>query len=105
LKQETLTNSRISPCFVIFLTYPSWIQNYYAIPFHQSLKEHTMKVNVGGIDRILRIVAGLALIGVALAGISAWGWIGLVFLATGIFKFCPFYPLLGMNTCPMEEKK
>lgn len=64
-----------------------------------------MKVNVGGIDRILRIVAGLALIGVALAGISAWGWIGHVFLATGIFRFCPFYPLLGMNTCPMEEKK
>jgi hypothetical protein len=73
--------------------------------FKQSLKEHTMKFNVGGIDRILRIVVGLALIGVALAGISAWGWIGLVFLATGIFKFCPFYPLLGMNTCPMEGKK
>jgi hypothetical protein len=105
LEQETLINSRSRTRFVIFLTYPSDVPNYDALPFHQSLKEHTMKVNVGGIDRILRIVAGLALIGVALAGISAWGWIGLVFLATGIFRFCPFYPLLGMNTCPMEEKK
>ncbi len=65
-----------------------------------------MKINVGGIDRILRIVAGLALIGLTLAGvIGVWGWIGVVPLLTGIFKFCPFYPLLGMNTCPMEEKK
>jgi hypothetical protein len=65
-----------------------------------------MKINVGGIDRILRIVAGLALIGLTLAGvIGVWGWIGVVPLLTGIFKFCPFYPLLGMNTCPMEGKK
>lgn len=63
-----------------------------------------MKTNVGGIDRILRIVAGLALIGVALAGISPFGWIGVIFLATGAFQFCPFYPLLGMNTCPMDKK-
>jgi hypothetical protein len=65
-----------------------------------------MKANVGGIDRILRIVAGLALIGLTLADvIGVWGWIGIVPLVTGLFKFCPFYPLLGMNTCPMEEKK
>lgn len=65
-----------------------------------------MKANVGGIDRILRIVAGLALIGLTLADvIGVWGWIGIVPLVTGLFKFCPFYPLLGMNTCPMQEKK
>jgi len=64
-----------------------------------------MKSNVGGIDRILRIVVGLALIGLTLAGqIGVWGWIGVVPLLTGLFSFCPFYPLLGMNTCPMRKK-
>jgi hypothetical protein len=64
-----------------------------------------MKLNVGGIDRILRIVVGLALIGATLAGmLPVWGWIGVVPLLTGIFKFCPAYMLLGMNTCPMEKK-
>lgn len=64
-----------------------------------------MKINVGGIDRILRIVVGLALIGLTLAGmIGVWGWIGVVPLLTGVFKFCPAYTLLGMNTCPMEKK-
>ncbi len=63
-----------------------------------------MKLNVGGIDRALRIVAGLALIGATLAGmIGTWGWIGVVPLVTGAFKFCPAYTLLGMNTCPMNQ--
>lgn len=61
-----------------------------------------MKANVGGVDRILRIVTGLVLIGLAVAGIGApWTWIGIVPLATGAFRFCPFYPLLGINSCPM----
>jgi len=63
-----------------------------------------MKLNVGGIDRILRIVVGLALIGATLAGmIGVWGWIGIVPVLTGIFKFCPLYSVLGMNTCPMDK--
>ncbi|BBE50502.1 hypothetical protein OYT1_ch0940 [Ferriphaselus amnicola] len=63
-----------------------------------------MSSNVGGIDRILRIVAGVALIALTLAGtIGAWGWIGVVPLVTGLFKFCPLYPILGMNTCPMKK--
>lgn len=63
-----------------------------------------MKLNVGGIDRILRIVLGLVLIGLTLAGsIGAWGWIGLVPLATGAIGFCPLYPLIGMNTCPAKK--
>jgi hypothetical protein len=62
-----------------------------------------MKANVGGIDRILRIVVGLALIVWALMGGPVWAWIGVVPLATGVLKFCPFYPLLGMNTCPMDK--
>lgn len=63
-----------------------------------------MKANVGGIDRIMRIVAGLLLIGLAVAGIGApWTWIGVVPLVTGVFSFCPFYPLLGINSCPMKK--
>ncbi len=63
-----------------------------------------MKANVGGIDKILRIVAGLALIAWALMGGPVWAWIGIVPLATGALGFCPFYPLLGMNTCPIKDK-
>ena len=63
-----------------------------------------MKSNVGGIDKILRIVAGVGLIGATVAGmLPAWGYIGIVPLATGMMGWCPLYPLLGMNTCPMKK--
>ncbi len=59
-----------------------------------------MKNNVGGIDRLLRIVAGLALIAwVLFASGPMWAWIGIVPLMTGLFTFCPAYKLLGINTC------
>ena len=64
-----------------------------------------MKFNVGGVDRIVRIVAGLILIGLTLAGqIGVWGWIGVIPLLTGVFKFCPAYTLFSMNTCGSSEK-
>lgn len=64
-----------------------------------------MKMNVGNIDRILRIVIGLALIALAATStVGVWGYIGIVPLLTGIFKFCPAYSLLGVNTCPMDKK-
>ncbi len=63
-----------------------------------------MKVNVGGIDRILRIAAGALLIVLAaLSVIGPWGYIGIVPLLTGLFRVCPAYSLLGMNTCPMKQ--
>jgi hypothetical protein len=59
-----------------------------------------MKLNVGGIDRILRIVVGLALVAWALfANGPVWAWIGIVPLATGAIGFCPLYPMIGMSTC------
>jgi len=62
-----------------------------------------MKSNVGGIDRILRIVVGLALIALTLTGsIGVWGWIGVVPLATAAMGFCPLYRVLGLSTCPMK---
>jgi len=59
-----------------------------------------MMSNVGTIDRVIRILLGLALIGATLMGIiGPWGWLGVVPLATGIFRFCPAYRLLGINSC------
>ncbi|WP_409522889.1 YgaP family membrane protein [Nitrincola sp. MINF-07-Sa-05] len=64
-----------------------------------------MKTNVGTVDRVLRIVAGLVLILLAVTGtIGIWGWIGILPLATGVFRFCPAYPLLGINTCSINRK-
>jgi hypothetical protein len=64
-----------------------------------------MTCNVGGIDRILRIIVGLALISLVFVGDRIigqnviWGWIGVIPLVTGIFKFCPAYSLIGVKTC------
>lgn len=63
-----------------------------------------MKTNVGGIDRILRIVVGIALIAWALMGGPVWAWVGIVPLATGLIGFCPLYPLLGVNTCSTNKQ-
>jgi uncharacterized membrane protein YfcA len=64
-----------------------------------------MEANVGTIDRAARIVIGLALIAGALSGvIGLWGWIGVVPLATGVFRFCPAYRLIGLNTCSNPKK-
>lgn len=57
-----------------------------------------MKTNVGGIDRILRIVVGLALIVWTFFGGPVWAWIGVVPLVTALVGFCPVYPLVGMST-------
>ena len=62
-----------------------------------------MKANVGGIDKILRIVVGLALIAWAILGGPVWAWIGVVPLATGFMGWCPAYTLLGIKTCPMKK--
>jgi hypothetical protein len=63
-----------------------------------------MQTNVGGIDRILRAVIGLALIALTLAGtIGVWGWIGVVPLLTAALGFCPLYTMLGFSSCPMKK--
>jgi hypothetical protein len=60
-----------------------------------------MLKNVGTVDRVIRVLAGLALIAGTLLGyIGSWGWVGVIPLATGMFSFCPVYQLLGLNTCP-----
>ena len=63
-----------------------------------------MTKNEGNLDRALRVVAGLALIGLAASGqIGLWGYIGVVPLLTGATGFCPVYTLLGINTCPARR--
>jgi len=57
--------------------------------------------NVGGIDKILRIIAGAVLIAsvFVVPVMNPWGWVGLVPLLTGLFNFCPLYTLLGISSC------
>lgn len=63
-----------------------------------------MTPNVGSIDRVLRVVVGVVLIGLTLMGtIGAWGWIGLVPIATAALGLCPLYSVLGFSTCPMKK--
>ncbi|MEE4294402.1 MAG: DUF2892 domain-containing protein, partial [Xanthomonadales bacterium] len=63
-----------------------------------------MKKNVGNIERAIRIIVGLILISLVFIGPqSAWGWIGVIPLATGLIGWCPPYSLLGINTCKTKE--
>lgn len=67
-----------------------------------------MKANVGGIDRAVRILAGIALLALlfVLEGEARWwGLVGLVPLATGLFRFCPAYLPFGWNTCAKDAVK
>ncbi len=59
-----------------------------------------MTTNIGTVDRMLRLVLGIVLIVLALAGtIGIWGWLGLVLVGTAFLKFCPAYALFGFKTC------
>ncbi|MBS7791625.1 DUF2892 domain-containing protein [Roseococcus sp. SDR] len=63
-----------------------------------------MTKNVGGLDKGLRIVAGLALLALGAFGpLGWWGAIGIVPLATGLMGNCPLYSVLGLNTCPVNR--
>jgi Protein of unknown function (DUF2892) len=67
-----------------------------------------MKANVGGIDKVLRIVVGLAVLSLVLVlpEPNRWlGLLGLVPLLTGFMNFCPLYSILGLNTCPAQGGK
>lgn len=64
-----------------------------------------MQRNVGSIERVIRVTAGLGLISLVFIGPQTpWGWVGLIPIATGLSGWCPLYTLLGMNTCPINKK-
>jgi hypothetical protein len=64
-----------------------------------------MKSNVGGLDRIIRLLAGLALLGAGYSFKSWWGLIGLLPILTATFRFCPAYLPFGLSSCPTKETK
>jgi hypothetical protein len=64
-----------------------------------------MQCNVGGIDRTVRIIIGLIIIAAGIYFQSWWGAIGLIPLATGIFRICPAYLPFRFSTCETEKKK
>lgn len=62
-----------------------------------------MKTNEGKVDRIIRVVVGLALLSLVFVGPqTSWGWVGLVPLLTGAIGFCPLYKVFGFDTCPVH---
>jgi hypothetical protein len=67
-------------------------------------KGNPMLQNVGTVDRVIRIALGLGLIAATVLGhIGPWGWIGVVPLATGVFRFCPAYLPFGLSSCGMKR--
>lgn len=63
-----------------------------------------MKANVGTIDKVLRLVAGAALISIVFVGPQTpWGWLGIVPIATALVGWCPAYSIFGINSCSTKE--
>jgi hypothetical protein len=65
-----------------------------------------MKANVGGIDKVLRIVVGallLSLVFLLESPLAWWGVVGLVPLLTGLMGYCPLYSLFGFSSCPLQR--
>ncbi len=63
-----------------------------------------MKVNIGGIERVIRVVGGLVLVALAATGtVGWWGWLGLLPMATGLSGWCPPYAMLGISTCKVKD--
>lgn len=66
--------------------------------------EKIMTRNEGNLDRILRLTAGVVLVGLAATGtVGVWGWVGVVPLATGAMGWCPLYSVLGIKTCSVKQ--
>lgn len=63
-----------------------------------------MKVNEGGLDRVVRVIVGLGILSLAFVGPQTpWAYLGAIPLLTGIVGFCPAYALLGINTCGVRK--
>ena len=73
---------------------------------HRRRRNTMIHINEGTLDRALRIAIGIALLSLAFLGPkSAWGFLGLIPLATGLMGFCPLYRMLGISTCPMRPTR
>lgn len=59
--------------------------------------------NVGTVDRVLRVIIGLAIISLAFWGPkSPWAWLGVIPIASALIGWCPLYTVLGIRTCRMR---
>jgi hypothetical protein len=57
-------------------------------------------------DRVIRVILGIGLLSLVWIGPqTAWGWVGLVPLVTGLVGSCPLYRILGISTCPIDTNK
>jgi hypothetical protein len=64
--------------------------------------------NVGGVDKLIRIVVGVGVLSLffLLQGDARWlGLVGVIPLATGLVGYCPLYAVLGLDTCPAKTKQ
>jgi len=65
-----------------------------------------MDTNVGGVDRAVRVILGVGLIGIVFAGPhTPWGWLGVIPLGTALMGWCPLYRVLGIRTCRCADPK
>lgn len=65
-----------------------------------------MKLNEGTVDRVLRVLVGIAILSLAFIGPKTpWAYLGIVPLLTGVIGFCPLYAILGVNTCGIPKAK
>jgi hypothetical protein len=63
-----------------------------------------MRANEGGLDRAVRVIAGLGILSLAFVGPQTpWGYLGMIPLLTGLVGFCPAYALFGINTCGVRK--
>jgi hypothetical protein len=64
-----------------------------------------MEKNVGNLDKLVRVVVGVALLAMVFIGPQTpWGWLGLIPLGTAALGWCPLYTVLGIRTCPLAAK-
>jgi hypothetical protein len=61
-----------------------------------------IKKNVGGADRVIRIIVGLSAVGAGIYYENWWGLLGIALILTGVFSFCGLYTILGISTCPVK---
>lgn len=62
-----------------------------------------LKQNIGQLDGTIRVIAGLALVSLALLKGYVWGWIGVLLVVSAFLGSCPVYSLLGVSTCPAPK--
>lgn len=69
-----------------------------------SVSERWLPVNEHLVDRVVRVVAGVAILSLTVIGPkSLWGLVGLAPIATGLLGSCPLYTVFGISTCPMKK--